>query len=603
MTSNVIERNNDDFRNGHPTAPTTLQDSIRNNYLYMYWAPATDGVTPSAALTYQVYVGDQSGKQNIISSNAELTTGRQVIQQPGTANKLWKVKIPSAGTYYWGVQSIDGAWFPSSFAHHTTTTIYLEGEVRSCTNTVQKYKVSPAGSYTFMVKGGTIQRKSADEIEIIWNAEGFGTISASNGSVKNTLDVRIVEKPAPIIAGETWHCENSASQPYATPMVATHQYAWTVDGGEFLRTPNTSEVLVKWDKAGERTLHVFETSVENVCTIEQVLPISIKAAPAPEVKGTSILCKENPLQTYQIQSQTGNTIEWQVFGGDIIGSNSGSALSVRWHDQAIGRISVTESNAQCSTNDILEVDLNTLIFPDIDGEFVVCGNQLAFKYTTSAHDGYSYQWTVENGKVKGSVTASTISVLWQPIGTGKIIIEQRRDDCVLKDSVYINIYPRSLPIVITEQGPATFGAPVGSSYEWFMDGNPIAGATEQTLHLKEAGAYSVVVTDLKGCTMTSETKLFPVMATEDPELSLKVYPNPVKTHLFIEMENQYQGTLRITIRDMLGRVVQGIENEKTSSYFSQKLDVSALSAGMMFLDIEGENFVIRKKFLTSPSNQ
>ena len=47
-------------------------------------------------------------------------------------------------------------------------------------------------------------------------------------------------------------------------------------------------------------------------------------------------------------------------------------------------------------------------------------------------------------------------------------------------------------------------APESTSYQWFMDGNPISGATMSTLEINDIGEYQVVLENIFGCTIMSD---------------------------------------------------------------------------------------------------
>ena len=69
------------------------------------------------------------------------------------------------------------------------------------------------------------------------------------------------------------------------------------------------------------------------------------------------------------------------------------------------------------------------------------------------------------------------------------------------------------------------GMPPGGSYQWFLDGSPVAGATGSSISgitLDEQGSYTVVYTAPTGCVQTSSALLVSGAASEN----MWVYPNP-----------------------------------------------------------------------------
>ncbi|MEZ4827506.1 MAG: VCBS repeat-containing protein [Bacteroidia bacterium] len=75
---------------------------------------------PSAlqpGLTYNIYVGTTAGDDNIVPGMANLSTGkRRIYAQSSIKGQSWVLEGLTAGTYYWGVQSVDNDFEGSAFS-------------------------------------------------------------------------------------------------------------------------------------------------------------------------------------------------------------------------------------------------------------------------------------------------------------------------------------------------------------------------------------------------------------------------------------------------------------------------------------------------------
>lgn len=97
------------------------------------------------------------------------------------------------------------------------------------------------------------------------------------------------------------------------------------------------------------------------------------------------------------------------------------------------------------------------------------------------------------------------------------------------------------------------------SYQWFLNGNPIPGATQQTYTPTQNGNYTVQITDANGCTATSApfnytTTSFSTNLTEHTE-HLVIYPNPTQGDvLYVNSLNN--NNLKFQIVDLQGRILQ-----------------------------------------------
>jgi PKD repeat protein len=64
---------------------------------------------------------------------------------------------------------------------------------------------------------------------------------------------------------------------------------------------------------------------------------------------------------------------------------------------------------------------------------------------------------------------------------------------------YITVYA-PISISISQNGNDLTCNPAAASYQWWMNGNAIPGATSQTLFINQTGLYVVTVSDSNGCT-------------------------------------------------------------------------------------------------------
>lgn len=155
--------------------------------------------------------------------------------------------------------------------------------------------------------------------------------------------------------------------------------------------------------------------------------------------------------------------------------------------------------------------------------------------------------------------------------------------------VFLDFYTFASP-VITQTG-ATLSTPdLGYSYQWYLDGVAISGATDTSIVVSDAGIYTVVATDSTSCTSTSSGYNF-LGVDEDSELIFSLYPNPANELIYftstesgifeIELINSMgqqlaertvlpQQTVQFSVKNLPGGVyfVRGSTNNK---HFSKKV--------------------------------
>lgn len=70
-------------------------------------------------------------------------------------------------------------------------------------------------------------------------------------------------------------------------------------------------------------------------------------------------------ESYSYTIANGSTANWQVVGGEILSGQGTNSISVKWHITESGRVSVIESDNQCSSLEVsIEVDLGTDNLPE-----------------------------------------------------------------------------------------------------------------------------------------------------------------------------------------------------------------------------------------------
>ena len=137
----------------------------------------------------------------------------------------------------------------------------------------------------------------------------------------------------------------------------------------------------------------------------------------------------------------------------------------------------------------------------------------------------------------------------------------------------------------------------GVTYQWYFNGVAISGATSQTHDPQADGDYSVVITTTSGC--FSESAVVAVTGTmgiEDVELGgFKVYPNPTKNLLTIELSGNHSREYTFDIINMGGEKV--LSEVITARVINHTLDISALPKGMYTLRLRTESGINTAKVI------
>ncbi len=115
-----LYRNNGSLANYPPTFPDGLTSTeMGPGKVSLDWLSpaAADDHTPLAGLSYSLRVGTTSGGSEIVAPHSTADGYRKVAELGNVqANTSWTLENLPAGTYYWSVQAVDGAFAGSPFA-------------------------------------------------------------------------------------------------------------------------------------------------------------------------------------------------------------------------------------------------------------------------------------------------------------------------------------------------------------------------------------------------------------------------------------------------------------------------------------------------------
>lgn len=148
----------------------------------------------------------------------------------------------------------------------------------------------------------------------------------------------------------------------------------------------------------------------------------------------------------------------------------------------------------------------------------------------------------------------------------------------------INPLPAKPTITVASSGVDLTSSPA-NSYQWYLNGNAISGATSQTYTVKDKGNYTVKVTDANGCVNTSDPVVITGIATLENQAFVDVFPNPSTGVFTFNLNVIEKGDYQIQLKNMLG---QQLYNENLTNFkgsYSKQFDLSAHGKGVYVLSL------------------
>lgn len=171
----------------------------------------------------------------------------------------------------------------------------------------------------------------------------------------------------------------------------------------------------------------------------------------------------------------------------------------------------------------------------ITGKKEICEGQKSVLELSSSNSFEVIRWRRDGEEIQGQ-TGKTLEVS-EP---GKYHAVIRYTNACLSETAEFEVKVNSLPTGEIAVDGNILRAPEGNySYQWFRNGEPIAGATTRTFTAQLMGEYSVELTTNSGCKATLEPVTLTISGIGgkpvNQAIALKIYPNPASDRVILEL--------------------------------------------------------------------
>lgn len=298
----------------------------------------------------------------------------------------------------------------------------------------------------------------------------------------------------------------------------------------------------------------------------------------------NVTSSSNPAPTItfsmgSLSTGTYDTYQW-YFNGALIG---GATNSTHVPIEGYGLYQVDVTNAGgCEGSETYCLSPAEL---DVDGPTTFCeGGSVML----SVVNGDSQVWST--GSLSPSITVNSS-------GTYSVTVLNSAAGCSvnLQQSVVVHTNPNpTISLAGDNLTTSTF-----STYQWNFNGNPISGATSQTIDPTSTGngQYTVTVTNSNGCEATSNVFNLTNLGIDEVELTLvEYYPNPITngSTLTILLNEYSSSTNHIEIYNSIGAKVVDVQTIGSEN----KISLQNLEKGMYFISIRNKELAISGLKLT-----
>lgn len=551
-----------------------------SGYSSYHWSTnaSTQNINVNAANTYAVTVTNvtgcsgstsvvvtvTSGLSPVITGSSSICAGSSTVLNAGSgyANYIWStnattqnITVSAAGTYSVSVSNASGCTGSASktVTVNANPTPSISGLSAICSGTSAVLNAGTGYSSYHWSTNATTQNISVNSANTY-----TVTVTNSNGcSGTDSKTVTVSASPAPNITGPNSICGSSNIILHTGSGFSS--YHWS-NGAT---TQNTTV-----NSAG-----TYSVTVTNAtgCSGTDSKIVTASQAPLPTILviGSAVLC-QGSIDTLVVDTAFTN-YNW---------SNGATGQFITVTASGIYSVVVSDASGCTGTSDSVTVAVSDTpnCFAMLNHSEICFGD--AVFATADGDTSWSYVWN------PGAVTGMSTYLIPDSSLT-YILTATNAANCTTSVALPVTVYPLPFTPAIIQSGNQLVAISNGAfTYQWYLNGVGINGATDMTYIPTQSGNYTVIISNSYGC----EKQSIPFGYFGDGistlnNSGLAVFPNPFTD--FIAVQNIDEKS-EVEILDVQGKVILS----KTTFEKSESFDTSQLPSGIYLLKIKTEKEII-----------
>lgn len=333
--------------------------------------------------------------------------------------------------------------------------------------------------------------------------------------------------------------------------------------------------------------------------------ISILSSQAPTAS-IAISSGSNPTcvgSSIGFTATAGNTFtpsyQWFLNGGPITGEQNQTFTATSLANGSIITCMISSMNVcnETAMSQAIHIEIAPVATLNFIADMDICGGAIGATNFSSNPIGANYVWTNSNTAIGLASSGNgdlpefnATNTTTNPI-VSTITVTPSINGCPGTPSSYtITINPTP---TITQNG-TVLTSDAANSYQWYRNGQLIAGATNQTYNAQIPGDYCVIV-DGGGC--PSNTIGVGTAGVDQLEANsyFNLYPNPNNGNFFVSFSTPEKGTYKLKMINAIGELVYIETLTDFQGVLSKQINIDGLAKGIYLFSLSNSaNEVTRK---------
>jgi PKD repeat protein len=423
--------------------------------------------------------------------------------------------------------------------------------------------LSASGANTYSWMPGSL---SGASVSVSPTATTTYTVTGTaTNTCTNTKTVTVTVNQAPTVSATSASASICSGNSVSLTASGANTYSWmpgSLSGASISVSPTAT------------TTYTVTGTATNTCTNTKTVTVTVNQLPTINISaGSTSLCTGG---TTTLTANGANTYNWMP------GSLSGSSVSITPASTTTYTVTGT-SAANCSATSTITITVGSLPTISVSGNTAICAGDTA---NLSATGASTYIW------MPGNIT--TASATLNPSSTTTYTITGTvSSNCSNTATVTLTVDTPPATPSITNSGNVLSSTVSGSSYQWYLNGLPIAGATAQSYSATQSGSYTVEVFSAGNCSSGQSLATVITSLTDLPTwlVSFTVSPNPNNGQFLLTFEPVYTDDYLLEVYNALGQLVYAETLQQISNNYQKEFDLQAHATGIYTIRLRNAEHV------------